>query len=77
MRRTVRKRSLRRKYLILDQRKIDRAKKILWARTETEAITRALDAVSDLASFRAELASGMRELVGRGGFENPFAKSAR
>ena len=68
MRRTVRKRSLRRKDLILDQRKIDRAKKILGARTETEAITRALDAVSDLASFRAELDRGMRELVGRGGF---------
>jgi hypothetical protein len=73
MRRTVRKRSLRRKNLILDQRKIDRAKKILGARTETEAITRALDAVSDLASFRAELDAGMRVLVGRGGFEDRFA----
>jgi hypothetical protein len=64
--------SLRRKNLILDQAKIDRARKVLGAATETEAITRALDAVNDLAQFQAELDRGFDSLIGRGGFGNTF-----
>jgi hypothetical protein len=67
-----RKSSLRRKNLILDQAKIDRAKKVLGAATETEAITRALDAVNDLARFRAEVDQGLLALSGKGGFEDLF-----
>jgi hypothetical protein len=63
---------LRRKNLILDQAKIDRAKKLLGAATETEAITRALDAVSDLARFRVEVDAALDGLVGKGGFEDFF-----
>jgi hypothetical protein len=63
---------LRRKTLILDQTKIDRAKRLLGAATDTEAITRALDAVSDLASFRIEADAALDGLVGKGGFEDHF-----
>jgi hypothetical protein len=65
-------RKLRRKNLILDQGKIDRAKKLLGAATETEAITRALDAVNDLARFRVEVDSALDGLVGKGGFKDFF-----
>ena len=67
---------LKRKNLILDQAKIDRAKKALGVRTETEAINRALDAVNDLAAFRAEVDRGLNGLVGRGGFTDHFGESA-
>ena len=68
---------LRRKNLILDQGKIDRAKKVLGAATETEAITRALDAVNDLARFRMNAASALDGLVGKGGFEDSFRPLGR
>lgn len=68
-----RKPALRRKNLILDQGKIDRAKKVLGAATETEAITRALDAVNDLAQFRAEVDASLDGLVGKGGFVDRFS----
>jgi len=68
----AKKSSLRRKNLILDQVKIDRAKRLLGAQTETETITRALDAVTDLAQFRIELDVGLASLVGKGGFEDHF-----
>jgi hypothetical protein len=73
----AKKPSLRRKNLILDQAKIDRAKKLLGAQTETEAITLALDAVNDLTKFRAELDAGLAGLVGKGGFEDRFPTLAR
>lgn len=63
---------LKRKNLILEQGKIDRVKEILNAETETEAITRALDAVMDLEAFRTELDAGLDGLVGRGGFTDRF-----
>ena len=66
------KTSLRRKNLNLDQRKIDRAKEILGAVTEAEAIHRALDEVPELARFREEAEAGLRDLLGRGGFANHF-----
>jgi hypothetical protein len=70
--RRVKAPALKRKNLILDQAKIDRAKEILGVATETEAITRALDAVNDLAAFRDEVDRGLDELVGRGGFSDRF-----
>ena len=39
--------SQRRKHLILDQTKLERAQKVLGAKTETEAIERALNLVID------------------------------
>ncbi|HWA59376.1 MAG TPA: hypothetical protein VG692_19135 [Gemmatimonadales bacterium] len=66
------KTAMRRKNLILDQAKIDRAKKVLGAATETEAITKALDAVNDLARFRVEVDAHLEGLVGKGGFVDYF-----
>jgi hypothetical protein len=63
---------LKRKNLILDQQKIDRAKQLLGVATETEAITRALDAVAELAHFEAEVEAGFDVLVGGGGFVDVF-----
>ena len=77
MRAVADKASLKRKNLILDQRKIDRAKEILGVATETEAIHRALDEVSDLARFREETEAGLHDLIGRGGFADHFAPSTR
>jgi hypothetical protein len=65
--------TLRRKNLILDQAKIDRAKRNLRAATETDTIHRALDAVNDLALFRREVNAGLDGLLGRGGFADFFA----
>lgn len=77
MRAVADKASLRRKNLILDQRKIDRAKEILGAATETEAIHRALDEVRELARFREETEAGLRDLLGRGGFADHFTASTK
>jgi hypothetical protein len=59
---------LKRKNLILDQDEIDRAKHLLGATTETEAIASALDAVTDMTQFQAEVEAGLDILVGAGGF---------
>jgi hypothetical protein len=69
--------TLRRKNLILDQAKIDRAKRVLRAATETETIHRALEAVHDLAVFRAEVDAGLDAMLGRGGFADHFGLSQR
>jgi hypothetical protein len=69
--------TLRRKNLILDQAKIDRAKHILRAATETETIHRALEAVHDLAQFRAEVDAGLDAMLGRGGFADYFGTPGR
>lgn len=69
--------SLKRKNLILDQRKIDRAKEVLGAATETEAIHLALDEALELARFREETEAGLRNLLGQGGFVDHFAPSAK
>jgi hypothetical protein len=74
--RRVKPSALKRKNLILDQAKIDRAREILGVATETEAITRALDAVNDLAVFRGEVELGLRNLVGKGGFSDRFEPTA-
>jgi hypothetical protein len=67
-----RKPRLRRKNLILDQHKIDRARRLLGAATETDAITQALDAVAEMASFQIEVEAGFGLLVGKGGFVDEF-----
>jgi hypothetical protein len=51
-----------RKNLRLTQAKVDRARRILGAATETETIEQALD----LVAFRQEVVSGVRRLAGSG-----------
>lgn len=53
----ARRRTIRRKNLLLDQRKIDLARRIFEPDTVTEAIHRALDAAADLAASQRELAA--------------------
>lgn len=65
--------SVRRKNLLLDQTKIDRARRIFKTTTETEAIHRALDAAADLEAFQRELDLGFDSLIGSGGFSDRFA----
>jgi hypothetical protein len=57
-----------RKNLRLTQAKIDRAKRILGTKTETETIEQALD----LVALRKELADGIRRIAGTGGVVNVF-----
>ena len=64
---------IRRKNLLLDQSKIDKARRIFNASTETEAIHRALDAVVDLEAFQRELDKGFDVLIGSGGFVDHFS----
>jgi hypothetical protein len=66
------RRSIRRKNLLLDQAKIDRARRIFRSDTDTDAIHRALDAAADLRAFGRALDRGFRTLAGRGGFVDRF-----
>jgi len=54
---------LRRKNLVIDQRKLDAAKTALGAATETAAV----DAALDLVVFRTELFRGLDQVVAAGG----------
>lgn len=63
---------LRRKNYELDQEAIDLVKEVLGARSETEAITRALALVLDMASFREEVRSGAEAMYAHGGFEHVY-----
>ena len=63
--------------MVMDQRKIDRAKRIFGVSTETGAIDRALDQAADLAAFRRELDRGFEELLGKGGFKDHFSRRPR
>jgi hypothetical protein len=67
---------IRRKNLELDQRRIDQVKEALGARTETEAITLAMDVALEMSDFRVEVAKGSAKLFGRGGFVNRFDDEA-
>lgn len=58
-----------RKNLRLTQEKINRAKKILGTRTETETIEEALD----LVAFRKEVAEGIDRIAGTGAIADIFA----
>ena len=57
-----------RKNVVMDQRKLDAARRALGVDTETEAIDLALDFVA----FRREVAQGMTAMRGVGGIENVF-----
>lgn len=59
-----------RKNVIMDQRKLDFARRALGVETETEAIDQALDFVA----FRAELANGFAAVRRSGGVENVFER---
>jgi len=62
------KTNLKRKNYYLDERKIKRAKTILGARTETQAINAALDMVV----FRKEILESLEKVAGKGGVEKIF-----
>ena len=54
---------LKRKNMLMDQRKLDVAKAALGAETETAAV----DAALDLVVFRTEVFHGLEELAAAGG----------
>ena len=62
------KTNLKRKNYYLDERKIKKAKSILKASTETQAI----DAALDLVVFRKEILGSLEKVAGRGGVEKVF-----
>ena len=62
------KRGVVRKNLRLTQSKINKAKKILGTKTETETIEQALD----LVVFRKEVLEGIDRIAGTGGVQNVF-----
>ncbi|MGH6623631.1 MAG: hypothetical protein ACREBN_06645 [Burkholderiaceae bacterium] len=57
-----------RKNVVMDQQKLDAARRALGVETETEAIDLALDFVA----FRRELAEGIRSIRRGGGIEDVF-----
>ncbi len=57
-----------RKNMRLNQELIDRAKRVLGTRTETETVERALE----LVAFREEVLSGLRWLAGSGALRGPY-----
>lgn len=57
-----------RKNMVMDQQKLDAARRALGVKTETEAIDLALDFVA----FRRELAQGISAVRRRGGIEDIF-----
>jgi hypothetical protein len=59
---------IRRKNLNIDQAKLDRVRKLLGARTETEAVDQALSALL----LREEVLAGVRRIAGSGGIRNVF-----
>jgi len=58
---------IRRKNMLIDQRKLDAAKAALGADTETATV----DAALDLVVFRAEVFRGLDALVAAGGLDAP------
>lgn len=60
--------SLRHKHLQLDQGKLDRARRILGARTETEALDRALSIVVS----EADIGKTLRKIRGKGRIRKVF-----
>jgi len=64
--------AVRRKNLNIDQAKLDRAKRALGAKTETEAVDGALSMVL----FREDLIEGVRRIAGTGGVDNVFTGDA-
>lgn len=66
----------RRKNFELDQHRIDLVKEALQAKTETEALTRAMDIALEMSAFAAEVRRGSERLLGKGGFVNRFDDAA-
>lgn len=64
------RRGVVRKNLRLTQEKIDRAKRILGTRTETETIELALD----LVAFRREMLEGLERIAGSGAIQDIFGE---
>jgi hypothetical protein len=62
------KTNVKRKNYYLDERKIKKAKAILKAGTETQAI----DAALDLVVFRKEILDSLEKVAGKGGVEKIF-----
>lgn len=60
-------RTIRRKNMLIDQRKLNAAKAALGVATETAAV----DAALDLVVFRAEVFRGLDALVAAGGLAAP------
>lgn len=59
-----------RKNVVMDQRKLDAARRVLGVETETEAI----DVALDLVAFRSELVRGIAAVRRAGGIEDVFEK---
>jgi hypothetical protein len=59
-----------RKNVVMDQRKLDAARRILGVETETEAV----DVALDLVAFRRELVRGIAAVRRAGGIEDVFEK---
>ncbi len=59
-----------RKNVVMDQRKLDVARRVLGVETETEAI----DVALDLVAFRRELVRGIAAVRRAGGIEDVFEK---
>ena len=60
------RRSMKRKNMLIDQRKLTAAKQALGTDTETATV----DAALDLVVFRAEVFSGLDALAAAGGLES-------
>jgi len=65
------RRVIRRKNMLIDQRKLDAAKAALGAQTETAAV----DAAIDLVVFHAEVFRGLDALVAVGGLAAPIRRA--
>lgn len=57
-----------RKNMRLNQETLDRARRILGTRTETETVEQALD----LVAFREEVVSGLRRIAGTGAIQDVY-----
>ena len=64
-------RLIRRKNMLIDQRKLDAAKAALGVQTETAAV----DAALDLVVFRAEVFRGLDALAAVGGLAAPTRRA--
>jgi hypothetical protein len=62
-----------RKNVVMDQRKLDVARRALGVDTETEAIDQALD----LVAFREEIAEGFAAVRRSGGVDDVFERSRK
>lgn len=63
--------AIRHKHLKLEQRKIDRAKRLLNAKTEQEAVERALDVLLG----EEPILKAHRKVRGIGGFDDVFGRA--